>query len=191
MTNSVPAILEGKKFLKIIEYFIAFFCLIGTVQQENSPIRGLASSYRPKLKSSHSQHTGQGNINYKHYCSYSLGIKLWQFLLKLLVAGKNTGIIRWISRIDGTFRVINSDGLAKLWGNHKNRPYMNYDKMSRAMRYYYHKQLLDKAPKRLCYQFKYYSKWWIQLQNSDPNFKMPTIPLPPPGSPPLLEDIEL
>ena len=56
---------------------------------------------------------------------------------------------------------------------------MNYDKMSRALRYYYNKNLLDKAPKRLHYQFKYYSRWWEKLQAVDTTFKMVVVPQPP------------
>ena len=108
-----------------------------------------------------------------------LGMKLWQFLLQVLVENKHPTIIRWTSKQEGTFKVIDSEGLAKLWGSHKNRPEMNYDKMSRAMRYYYNKNLLDKVPRRLYYQFKYSSKWWERLEAFDPSFKMTGIPKPP------------
>ena len=97
----------------------------------------------------------------------------------MLVDEENTAIVRWISKEEGTFRVVNSEGLAKLWGKHKNRPEMNYDKLSRAMRYYYHKNLLDKIPKRLCYQFQYYSKWWEKLKEVDPKFQIEVLPLSP------------
>ena len=117
-------------------------------------------------------------------------MKLWEFLLKVLVDSKHANIVRWISREEGTFRVIDSEGLARLWGEHKNRTEMNYDKLSRAMRYYYHKNLLDKAPKRLCYQFKYYSRWWEKLELADPQFKMVSPPSPPPGSPPIMDNFE-
>lgn len=110
---------------------------------------------------------------------HNIGLKLWQFLLKVLVDEENTAIVRWISKEEGTFRVVNSEGLAKLWGKHKNRPEMNYDKLSRAMRYYYHKNLLDKIPKRLCYQFQYYSKWWEKLKEVDPMFQIEVLPLSP------------
>ena len=56
---------------------------------------------------------------------------------------------------------------------------MNYDKLSRALRYYYNKNLLDKAPRRLHYQFKYYSRWWEGLEAVDPTFKMESVPLSP------------
>ena len=54
----------------------------------------------------------------------------------------------------GIFRVVDSHSLAQFWGVHKRRSNMTYDKLSRAMRYYYGKDLLDKGPKRLYYQFK-------------------------------------
>ena len=94
-------------------------------------------------------------------------MKLWQFLLKVLVEEQNTTIAHWVSKETGTFCVSDPERLAKLWGEHRNRPEMNYDKLSRAVRYYYHKNLLDKAPKRLCYQFGYYSRWWEHLEMAD------------------------
>ena len=107
------------------------------------------------------------------------GMKLWQFLLQVLVENKHPTIVRWTSKQEGMFKVVDSEGLAKLWGVHKNRPEMNYDKMSRAMRYYYNKHLLDKVPRRLYYQFKYYSKWWERLQSVEPDFRMSTLPRAP------------
>ena len=106
-------------------------------------------------------------------------MKLWQFLLQLLVENKHPTIICWTSKEEGTFKVIDSEALAKLWGRHKNRLEMNYDKMSRAMRYYYNKNLLNKVPRRLHYQFKYFSKWWERLEAFEPGFKMIRIPEPP------------
>ena len=36
--------------------------------------------------------------------------------------------------------------MAIRWGNRKNRPKMNYDKLSRALRYYYRKNLIQHVP---------------------------------------------
>ena len=46
------------------------------------------------------------------------------------------------------------DEVARRWGKRKNRPNMNYDKLSRALRYYYDKMLLTKVSgRRYTYRF--------------------------------------
>ena len=55
----------------------------------------------------------------------------------------------------GIFKIENSVQVAKLWGKRKNRPAMNYDKLSRSIRQYYRKGIIKKTStsKRLVYQF--------------------------------------
>ena len=44
--------------------------------------------------------------------------------------------------------------VALLWGRRKNKPKMNYEKLSRGLRYYYHKNIIHKtAGKRYVYRF--------------------------------------
>jgi len=45
----------------------------------------------------------------------------------------------------GEFTVIRPEALAKLWGQCKNRPNMTYDKLSRALRYYYDRNIITKV----------------------------------------------
>ena len=44
--------------------------------------------------------------------------------------------------------------VARRWGNRKNKPKMNYEKLSRGLRYYYDKNIIHKtAGKRYVYRF--------------------------------------
>lgn len=65
-------------------------------------------------------------------------ITLWQFLLQLLLDQSHKHLICWTSH-DGEFKLLKSEEVAKLWGLRKNKTNMNYDKLSRALRYYYDK----------------------------------------------------
>lgn len=55
----------------------------------------------------------------------------------------------------GIFKIEDSAHVAKLWGIRKNRPAMNYDKLSRSIRQYYKKGIIRKpdVSRRLVYQF--------------------------------------
>ncbi|XP_050502339.1 ets DNA-binding protein pokkuri isoform X1 [Diabrotica virgifera virgifera] len=84
------------------------------------------------------------------------GRLLWDFLQQLLndPAQRYTSYISWKNRETGVFKIVDPSGLAKLWGIQKNHLSMNYDKMSRALRYYYRVNILRKVQgERHCYQF--------------------------------------
>lgn len=66
-------------------------------------------------------------------------VTLWQFLLQLLREQGNGHIISWTSRDGGEFKLVDAEEVARLWGLRKNKTNMNYDKLSRALRYYYDK----------------------------------------------------
>uniref|UniRef100_UPI0037E8E839 ETS domain-containing protein Elk-3 isoform X2 n=1 Tax=Semicossyphus pulcher TaxID=241346 RepID=UPI0037E8E839 len=71
-------------------------------------------------------------------------ITLWQFLLQLLIDQSHKHLICWTSS-DGEFKLLKSEEVAKLWGLRKNKTNMNYDKLSRALRYYYDKNIIKKV----------------------------------------------
>ncbi|KAM9754893.1 ETS domain-containing protein Elk-3 isoform 2-T2 [Menidia menidia] len=71
-------------------------------------------------------------------------ITLWQFLLQLLLDQTHKHLICWTST-DGEFKLLKSEEVAKLWGLRKNKTNMNYDKLSRALRYYYDKNIIKKV----------------------------------------------
>ncbi|XP_033466113.1 transforming protein p54/c-ets-1-like [Epinephelus lanceolatus] len=80
-------------------------------------------------------------------------IQLWQFLLELLTDRSCQSCISWTG--DGwEFKLTDPDEVALLWGQRKNKPKMNYEKLSRGLRYYYDKNIIRKtAGKRYVYRF--------------------------------------
>lgn len=61
--------------------------------------------------------------------------KLWEFIRDLLLnPATNPALIRWERREDGIFKFVQSDKVAKMWGERKQNPRMTYEKLSRAMR---------------------------------------------------------
>lgn len=81
-------------------------------------------------------------------------IQLWQFLLILLRDENNYSIIRWTDYSTREFKFIDKEEVARLWGLQKNRHNMNYDNLSRSLRTYYAKNILQKVPgERYVYQF--------------------------------------
>jgi len=80
-------------------------------------------------------------------------IQLWQFLLELLQDANNSNCIIWEGN-QGEFKLIDPDEVARRWGQRKSKPSMNYDKLSRALRYYYDKNIMQKVHgKRYAYKF--------------------------------------
>ncbi|XP_074026819.1 DNA-binding protein Ets97D isoform X2 [Leptinotarsa decemlineata] len=80
-------------------------------------------------------------------------IQLWQFLLELLTTREYKAVIQWIGK-DGEFRLNHPEIVARLWGVRKNKPMMNYEKLSRALRYYYDGDMISKVHgKRFVYKF--------------------------------------
>lgn len=82
-------------------------------------------------------------------------VQLWHFILELLQDEQCQEIISWQGDY-GEFVIKDPDEVAKLWGMRKCKPHMNYDKLSRALRYYYNKRILYKTKgKRFTYQFNF------------------------------------
>ncbi|XP_037817862.1 DNA-binding protein D-ETS-6 isoform X1 [Lucilia sericata] len=102
-------------------------------------------------------------------------IQLWQFLLELLGDSSKSNCISW-EGTNGEFKLIDPDMVAKLWGERKAKPNMNYDKLSRALRYYYDKNIMTKVHgKRYAYKFDFHglmAACQAQAQGCDPTTSM-------------------
>ncbi|KAM9768824.1 LOW QUALITY PROTEIN: ETS-related transcription factor Elf-5 [Dama dama] len=86
---------------------------------------------------------------------------LWEFVRDLLLSPEeNCGILEWEDREQGIFRVVKSEALAKMWGQRKKNDRMTYEKLSRALRYYYKTGILERVDRRLVYKFGKNAHGW-------------------------------
>ncbi|XP_059143784.1 protein c-ets-1-A-like isoform X2 [Physella acuta] len=113
-------------------------------------------SYRTNSpEGSPSSETGKPMIQAAVLAGYSGSgpIQLWQFLLEQLTDKNCQHFIIWTG--DGwEFKLLDPDEVARRWGIRKNKPKMNYEKLSRGLRYYYDKNIIHKtAGKRYVYRF--------------------------------------
>ncbi|XP_045534510.1 protein FEV [Papilio machaon] len=121
-------------------------------------------------------------------------VQLWQFLLEELAAGA-PGICWEGAPGEGEFRLADPDEVARRWGRRKQKPNMNYDKLSRALRYYYDKNIMTKVHgKRYAYRFCWAglaaacqaqtgdaSPYWRCPPPHQPDWPPPAPPPPPPA----------
>jgi len=78
---------------------------------------------------------------------------LWEFLAELLVTSSACDVIRWEDEASLKFKVVNPQRLAERWGQEKGKMGMTYEKLSRALRYYYKTKIVAKVPgQRLTYR---------------------------------------
>ncbi|TRY86030.1 hypothetical protein DNTS_029364 [Danionella cerebrum] len=90
------------------------------------------------------------------------GTHLWEFIRDILIhPEQNQGLMKWEDRRDGVFKFLKSEAVAQLWGQKKKNSSMTYEKLSRAMRYYYKREILERVDgRRLVYKFGKNSTGW-------------------------------
>merc|ERR1712115_311966 len=101
-------------------------------------------------------------------------LKISQWIVKLLRDPEtNPSVIMWEDEPAGKFRVINSTAFAQLWAVEKKNPAMNYEKLSRAMRYYYRNKEVEMVKgERLTYKFGPNMRDFRAKDRNDPNFQL-------------------
>lgn len=97
----------------------------------------------------------------------SKGNHLWEFIRDLLKDPQyNPAVIQWEDEHEGVFRIKKSGEVSRLWGQKKNNTNMNYEKLSRAMRFcrcerYFGDLPKDgRFPKKLCFKFGERAQGW-------------------------------
>ncbi|XP_007239277.2 ETS1-related protein isoform X2 [Astyanax mexicanus] len=141
------------------DYSSSSYCspLMGQPPSSSSPIPPPSEPYCPRVakrRTAPSQRLErEGEVTGMSAYPGSGPIQLWQFLLELLLDSTCHTFISWTG--DGwEFKMSDPAEVAKRWGQCKNKPKMNYEKLSRGLRYYYHKNIIHKtAGKRYVYRF--------------------------------------
>jgi len=78
---------------------------------------------------------------------------LWEFLAELLSKRSAPDVICWEDESTSKFRVVDPQRLASRWGQEKGKTGMTYEKLSRALRYYYKTKVVEKVRgQRLTYR---------------------------------------
>lgn len=100
-------------------------------------------------------------------------LKITQWIVSLLRDPVyNPSVITWQDETEGVFSIRDTIKLASLWGEVKRNPDMNYEKLSRAMRYSYNNGELEPIrEQRLTYKFGPNMTDWEALDRADPNFE--------------------
>ncbi|XP_063309230.1 ETS-related transcription factor Elf-3 [Pelobates fuscus] len=90
------------------------------------------------------------------------GTHLWEFIRDILLhPDLNDGLLKWEDRSEGVFKFLRSEAVAQLWGQKKKNTSMTYEKLSRAMRYYYKREILERVDgRRLVYKFGKNASGW-------------------------------
>ncbi|KAI1230885.1 hypothetical protein IHE44_0008317 [Lamprotornis superbus] len=93
---------------------------------------------------------------------HCIGTHLWEFIRDILIHPElNEGLMKWEDRREGVFKFLRSEAVAQLWGQKKKNSSMTYEKLSRAMRYYYKREILERVDgRRLVYKFGKNSSGW-------------------------------
>ncbi|TKS71164.1 ETS-related transcription factor [Collichthys lucidus] len=113
----------------------------------------------PKLSREHSSSIYSSSKKNKHA---PRGTHLWEFIRDILIhPERNQGLMKWEDRREGVFKFLKSEAVAQMWGQKKKNSSMTYEKLSRAMRYYYKREILERVDgRRLVYKFGKNSSGW-------------------------------
>ncbi|XP_075470041.1 ETS-related transcription factor Elf-3 isoform X2 [Ascaphus truei] len=119
------------------------------IKRKRGRPRKMNSDSRDMLETKKSKHSARGT-------------HLWEFILYILLHPELfEGLMKWEDREEGVFKFLRSEAVAQLWGQKKKNTSMTYEKLSRAMRYYYKREILDRVDgRRLVYKFGKNSSGW-------------------------------
>ena len=87
----------------------------------------------------------ESNAKTQQQPRYKNMVHLWEFLLELLADDHCTSLINWSRQSSQEFKLKDKEEVARRWGMLKGKEGMNYEKLSRALRYYYRLGIIKKV----------------------------------------------
>lgn len=133
----------------------AQLCPTTAVGNEETAIDVILKLFQQKKNPTTKRH-GQMKKNFISKNGY---IKIKDFLLNLLNGNRYNHVLRWVKNSDATFFICNPVKLSQMWGITKGSDKMNYEKMTRAIRYGYGTDFQKGDNK---YEFKFII--WIETE---------------------------
>ncbi|KAL8579154.1 hypothetical protein ACOMHN_010738 [Nucella lapillus] len=95
--------------------------------------------------------------DYKPYCDSRRGAKrnlLWKFLLWMLE--QHPDVVQWKDVKSGVFKFVDTARVSVMWGQRKRKTDMTFEKLSRGIRHYYKRGLMERlSHTRLMYKFNW------------------------------------
>ena len=93
-------------------------------------------------------------------------LQLWQFLLELLLISANSHLIQWTDN-DFEFQINKPNDVAELWGKCTNNHTMNYEKLTKGLRYYYSRGIMGKVQgRKLTFRYSGNIRSYVQMRRS-------------------------
>ncbi|NXC55060.1 GABPA protein, partial [Aleadryas rufinucha] len=141
--------------LELLRKCMAYFSIIPASVQPATPttIKVINSSAKAAKVQRAPRISGEDRSSPGNRTGNNGQIQLWQFLLELLTDKDARDCISWVGD-EGEFKLNQPELVAQKWGQRKNKPTMNYEKLSRALRYYYDGDMICKVQgKRFVYKF--------------------------------------
>ncbi|KAK3867725.1 hypothetical protein Pcinc_026834 [Petrolisthes cinctipes] len=76
----------------------------------------------------------------------------WEFLVRLLANSlTNPSLVMWEDEESGTFRLVQADTIARLWGIRVGRPNLSKNNFARALRHHYGSTLVNNPERQMVY----------------------------------------
>ncbi|KAK7099176.1 uncharacterized protein [Littorina saxatilis] len=131
-----------------------------TLSPSSSPsprLQEVREPFPPMMNDLWNEDDDDEDAEYKPYCDSRRGAKknlLWKFLLWVL--DHQPDLAQWTDMRKGVFKFVDTARISTQWGQRKHKRDMTFEKLSRGIRHYYKRGLMERLSNtRLVYKFNW------------------------------------